>query len=146
MTTVLVEKSRAWPKVLAGEIPEEIDVFLLFWVDRTTDRIVDYGSYLSTSEPGPLGTDPLVVCEMTVPVAIQPGSTARTREDLVAAHGVAYELLATRLVHDPTLHQLFERLAHALRDGHCKQKTKVPIEVLSVKDYKDAIAEATRTE
>ena len=141
---IVLEKSASWAKLLTGEIPEEIDVYLLFWVDPVTQKIVDYGSYLATSEPGPIGTDALVAAEIRVPVATHGGNPKRTMEDVVAAHGVAYEILARKLVYDASLRQLFDRLVADLRDGHCKAKTdkvRLPTDIVSEKDF----AELMRT-
>ncbi len=133
---IVLEKSASWTKILAGETPEALDVFLLFWIDPSTKKIVDYGSYLSTSEPGPIGTEALVVAEICVPVV---------NKDLVAAHRVGFDLLAIKLVHDPSLQQLFDRLKADLRDGHCKGKTKalrLPTDVVSERDFAELMRNA----
>jgi hypothetical protein len=140
-TLIAVEKSRSWPKILAGEIPDNVEVFLLFWRDRSSGRIVDYGCYLSTSEPGPVGTDPQIVCEVEVPVPASNGNQ-RTREDLLAVQAVAYDrYLARQLVLDPAKRLLFEELCRDLKSGYCKPKTRaLPTDIVSPKEYEEFLS------
>jgi hypothetical protein len=48
-----VEQSQSWATILAGRIPQFVDVFCLVRIDPATERYTSWGYYLSTSEnPG----------------------------------------------------------------------------------------------
>ena len=137
-TLIGVEKSKAWLELLQGRIPEEVTVYLILWQDRDSKRFVDSGFYLSTSEPGPINTDPVVACEMPVPVidTSSSGRPKRVREDLVAAYIAGSEVLAKAFVYDPKYRQLFEKFATDRRGTH----RMPPTEVVSPRDYEHLMA------
>jgi hypothetical protein len=134
-TLIGIEKSKAWLELLQGRIPEEITVYLILWQDRDSKRFVESGFYVSTSEPGPIGTDPQIVCEIPVPVidTSKTGRTKRTREDLNAAYIAGSEILAKAFVYNPQYRQLFEKFA---TDSRYRASHKMPpMEVVSPRDY-----------
>lgn len=122
------EKSRQWPRILVGEIPEEVDVFFLLWMDKDSKRFVSEGFYLSTSEGAPPNTDPFVAGEITVPVV-----APRTWESLKASYVVASELLARAFVNDPSKKAIFEQYVRDRRE--LGRTPKLPVERVDPREF-----------
>lgn len=136
-TLIGVEKSKAWIELLQGRIPAEVTVYLILWQDRDSKRFVQNGFYLSTSEPGPLNTDPQIACELAVPVidTSLSGRSTRTREDLVAAYIAGADALAKAFVYDPQYKALFEKFSE---DSRTRASHKMPpMEILPPRDYEE---------
>jgi hypothetical protein len=131
---IATEKSKSWLELLSGKIPGEVTVYLILWKDRSSGRFVDYGFYLSTSEPGPMDTDPQIACEIPVPVVDSSGK-GRNAEDLRASLVIAAQLLARKFVLDPSHRQLFEKFS----DDSRHRARKVPTEVLDPRDYDELL-------
>ncbi len=134
-TLIGIEKSKAWVELLSGKIPEEVTVYLILWQDRDSKRFVDYGFYLSTSEPGPLNTDPLIVCELPVPVVASCGRAKAVKEDLHASTFWAAHFLARKFALDASCKQLFEKFS---QDSRYRANHKMPpMEVLPPREYEE---------
>lgn len=135
------EKSRQWHRILAGEIPEEVDVFFVLWMDRDSKRFVSETFCLSTSEGAPPNTDPFVACETTVPVVASDGA-ARRREDLEASLSIAALMLARQFVNDPSKRQIFDQYVRDRREQ--KRGPKMPVDVIPTRDFEQLFGDAVK--
>jgi hypothetical protein len=128
---VATELSTSWPLILAGQIPTHVDVFLIIWQERASSRFVDYGFFMSTSEPSPhLNCDAFVVCQTTVPVPTDM-TGKRTQAHLRVAEILGANELAKRFTSGGQYGQILDKLAA----DRSKTPLKLAVEVVSDSDY-----------
>jgi hypothetical protein len=136
------EKSRQWHRIVSGEIPEELDVFLILWVDRDSKKFVSHGFYFSTSEGAPPNTDPFIACEMTVPIVASDGKS-RAQPDLQASAMIAAQVLAKQLVHDPDKARIWQQYVENRREQ--KRGPRLPMDVIDTRDFEHYFGKAIET-
>lgn len=128
---VAAELSRSYADILGGTVPREVDVFLILWQDRDSDRFLSWGTYLSTSEPPPHPgkVDAFVALQCRMPLP------KRTTDDLAVAIARAKVLCEEKFFRTGKYAQLVLKLMEDLEPERARRRTSSAVVTLPDREY-----------
>lgn len=128
---VAAELSKSYADILGGTVPSKVDVFLILWQDRDSDRFLSWGTYLSTSEPAPHPgkVDAFVALQCRMPLL------KRTTDDLAVAIARAKVLLEEKFFRGPKYAQLVVKLMEDLEPERARRRTSQTVVTLPDREY-----------